>query len=56
MARALELVGDGPVVLDAQAQLEGWYARFGFAASGPEFLEDGIPHVPMHRAAAGATA
>jgi len=55
MARALELVGDGPVVLDAQAQLEGWYARFGFAAGGPAFLEDGIPHVPMRRAARGAT-
>ncbi|UER54107.1 GNAT family N-acetyltransferase [Kineosporiaceae bacterium SCSIO 59966] len=38
-----------PVVLDAQAHLTGWYARFGFTATGPEFLEDGIPHVPMRR-------
>jgi ElaA protein len=37
----------GPVVLDAQAHLEHWYARFGFARDGAEFLEDGIPHVPM---------
>ena len=33
--------------LDAQAHLEKWYASFGFSADGPEFLEDGIPHVPM---------
>ncbi|MBN9605275.1 MAG: GNAT family N-acetyltransferase [Actinomycetales bacterium] len=37
----------GPVVLDAQAQLEGWYGRFGFRVSGEPFAEDGIPHLPM---------
>lgn len=37
----------GPVVLDAQAHLEGWYERLGFARDGAEFLDDGIPHVPM---------
>jgi ElaA protein len=36
-----------PVVLDAQAQLRDWYARFGFAVSGREWLEDGIAHLPM---------
>ncbi|MCE0537355.1 GNAT family N-acetyltransferase [Kineosporia rhizophila] len=41
-------------VLDAQAHLTGWYARYGFTASGPEYLEDGIPHVPMRRPAAGS--
>ena len=51
LRRALELAGDAEVVLDAQARLEGWYARFGFAASGPPFVEDGIPHVPMRRPA-----
>jgi ElaA protein len=35
------------VVLDAQSPLVGWYARFGFAPGGDEFLEDGIPHTPM---------
>ena len=35
------------VVLDAQAPLVDWYATFGFAVVGEEFLEDGIPHVPM---------
>lgn len=38
------------VVLDAQSPLARWYAGFGFEACGPEFLEDGIPHVPMRRA------
>ena len=38
-----------PIVLDAQAQLSGWYARFGFVVSGEPFSEDGIPHLPMRR-------
>jgi ElaA protein len=36
-----------PVVLDAQSQLAGWYARLGFRVDGNEYVEDGIPHVPM---------
>jgi ElaA protein len=40
-------LGNGVVVLDAQSHLEGWYARFGFVRVGEEFLDDGIPHVPM---------
>ena len=51
MARTLELVGDLPSVLDAQSYLARWYERFGYVATGPEFLDDGIPHVPMRRAA-----
>ena len=51
MTRALELAGDGEVVLDAQTYLEGWYTRFGFVRSGADYVEDGIPHVPMRRAA-----
>jgi ElaA protein len=39
------------VRLDAQAHLSGWYARFGFVVNGDEFLEDGIPHLPMTLAA-----
>ncbi|WP_372729822.1 GNAT family N-acetyltransferase [Nocardioides sp.] len=35
------------VVLDAQTPLRRWYSTFGFEVAGPEFLEDGIPHVPM---------
>ena len=41
--------GDRPVVLDAQAYLAAFYAGLGFVACGPEFLDDGIPHVPMRR-------
>ena len=52
MGRALELLEGLDVVLDAQAHLEHWYARFGFTAAGPVHLEDGIPHVPMLRTAA----
>jgi ElaA protein len=49
MGRALEFVGDRPSHLDAQSYLVDWYARFGYEPSGPEFVEDGIPHVPMVR-------
>jgi ElaA protein len=38
---------DGPCVLDAQSYLVGWYERIGFEATGPEYIEDGIPHTPM---------
>lgn len=41
-----------PVVLGAQAHLEGYYGRFGFVRSGPDYDEDGIPHLPMRREAA----
>jgi ElaA protein len=46
---ALNRIGDRPCVLDAQSHLVGFYERFGFVATGPEFVEDGIPHVPMRR-------
>lgn len=48
---ALKLVGGRPCRLDAQSYLVDWYRRLGFEPSGPEFLEDGIPHVPMRRTA-----
>lgn len=53
MDTALQVATGRPVVLDAQAPLAGWYAGFGFSVSGPEFLEDGIPHVPMRREVSG---
>ena len=46
---ALSSYGGGPLTLGAQAHLEGWYERFGFRRSGPGYVEDGIPHVPMRR-------
>lgn len=41
--------GHGPLWLAAQSYLTEWYAGFGFAACGAEFIEDGIPHTPMRR-------
>jgi ElaA protein len=49
MALGIELCGDAPIALGAQAHLEGWYEGFGFRRSGPGYVEDGIPHVPMRR-------
>ncbi len=49
MRRALDLAGPTDVVLDAQAYLFDWYARLGFRRDGEDYLDDGIPHVPMRR-------
>jgi len=48
---ALTVIGNRPSVLGAQAHLAGFYAKFGYRQTGPEYVEDGIPHVPMFRAA-----
>ncbi|MEO0495598.1 MAG: GNAT family N-acetyltransferase [Actinomycetota bacterium] len=40
---------DGPWVLEAQSYLAGWYRKRGFADDGDEYVEDGIPHIPMRR-------
>lgn len=39
----------GDVVLDAQSHLAEWYERLGFVIDGPEFVDDGIAHMPMRR-------
>ena len=51
MAAALAEVGDHACHINAQTYLTRMYGGHGFTVSGPEFLEDGIPHVPMLRAA-----
>ena len=51
MEAALQVCPDRDVVLDAQSPLARWYAGFGFEVCGPEFVEDGIPHLPMVRRA-----
>ncbi|AHD16733.1 acyltransferase [Pseudomonas sp. FGI182] len=38
-----------PVYLSAQAHLQGFYARHGFAVVGEEYLEDDIPHIGMRK-------
>ncbi len=54
MADSVTAHGHGVIVLEAQAHLAGWYARFGFRNSGERYLEDGIPHQPMRRPAGHA--
>ncbi len=49
MRRALDQIGDRRCELDAQSYLSDWYAQWGFTVTGPEFLDDGIAHVPMAR-------
>lgn len=44
---ALAEVGDHPCRINAQTYLADMYAAHGFVADGEEFVEDGIPHVPM---------
>lgn len=51
MEAALELVGEHRSELHAQSYLVEFYRRYGFEPSGPQSLEDGIPHTPMVRAA-----
>lgn len=55
MRRALELAGDREIVLGAQTYLEKWYERLGFVRDGADYLEDGIPHLPMRRAIKSST-
>jgi predicted GNAT family N-acyltransferase len=49
MRAGIDLCAGYPVTLGAQAHLQGWYEQFGFRLSGPGYVEDGIPHVPMRR-------
>jgi ElaA protein len=56
MAHALTVIGNRDSVLEAQAHLTGFYRRFGYSQTGPEYLEDGIPHVPMRRTATADSA
>ncbi|HEY0639011.1 MAG TPA: GNAT family N-acetyltransferase [Pseudonocardiaceae bacterium] len=53
MRAALAEIGDAGSVLDAQSHLAGFYGGFGYVQDGDEFLEDGIPHVPMVRPVGG---
>lgn len=49
MEAALQVCPDQDVVLDAQGPLTAFYGAFGFEVTGPEFLDEGIPHTPMRR-------
>jgi ElaA protein len=43
-----------PIALSAQSHLQRFYEGFGFISTSAEYLEDGIPHVDMQRAADGS--
>jgi ElaA protein len=50
--RALtSLWGAQPIRIGAQAHLQAFYGQHGFAPAGPIYIEDGIDHIEMVRAA-----
>jgi ElaA protein len=49
MEAGIALCRDEPIVLGAQRYLEQWYEGFGFRRTGADYVEDGIPHLPMRR-------
>jgi ElaA protein len=49
MAAALDVVGARDAVLDAQTYATKLYEDAGFVRDGADFVEDGIPHLPMRR-------
>jgi ElaA protein len=51
IAEALRLHGDEAMLLHAQEYVAPLYAKSGFAAFGEPYLEAGISHVSMYRAA-----
>lgn len=51
MAAVLADIGAAPAVLEAQVHIAGLYTEFGFTAEGQEYVEDGIRHITMRRAA-----
>ncbi|CAM3705643.1 GNAT family N-acetyltransferase [Mycobacterium frederiksbergense] len=54
MQAAIAEVGNYPCRIDAQTYLQDMYGAHGFVRDGDEYLEDGIPHVPMIRPGAVA--
>jgi ElaA protein len=51
VAECTLLWGTSVIELNAQAHLERWYGQHGYVRSGDNFVEAGIDHVPMVRAA-----
>ena len=50
-AEVLSRHGHQPILLHAQTYIVGLYEKFGFEVFGDEYLEAGIPHLLMYRAA-----
>jgi ElaA protein len=53
LARVDESFPGSPVRIGAQSRLEKFYNSFGFVIASDPYIEDGIPHIEMLRAAAG---
>jgi ElaA protein len=51
IAGVTTLWGDQPVRIGAQERLASFYEQHGFARAGAPYVEDGIPHIEMLRAA-----
>lgn len=51
MDAALGSIGDVESTLSAQTYAADFYRRFGYVPEGEEYLDDGIPHILMRRAA-----
>ena len=43
------LADHADVRADSQSHLRAWYESLGFEVVGDEYVEDGIPHLPMRR-------
>jgi len=54
LAHAAQTWPGAPVRIAAQSRLEGFYGSLGFIVASPRFLEDGIDHTEMVRAATPA--
>ena len=46
---AIAEAGSDTIRLSAQSYLVDMYSKLGFQVDGEEFIEDGIPHVPMRK-------
>jgi ElaA protein len=51
--QSVQTWGAQPIWLSAQAHLARFYGSLGYVVCGPGYDEDGIPHLPMRRPAAG---
>jgi ElaA protein len=51
LARVVELYGTESMLLHSQSYIQSLYAAFDFVVVGDEFIEGGIPHRTMFRAA-----
>jgi ElaA protein len=49
IAAAKEYFGMDRIYLEAQTYAKSLYEKQGFIRCGEEFLEDGIPHIPMRK-------